>query len=105
MQNKGLYVEYEDLGRFNITLDSADIGKFKVPTLRNVGITAPYMHDGSFESLYEVIMHYEKGGKSNPNKSELIQPFVLTNQEREDLDRKSTRLNSSHVRISYAVFC
>lgn len=85
MQNKGLYVEYEDLGRFNITLDSADIGKFKVPTLRNVGITAPYMHDGSFESLYEVIMHYEKGGKSNPNKSELIQPFVLTNQEREDL--------------------
>src|SRR5690554_6376218 len=85
MQNKGLYVEYEDLGRYNITLDSADIGKFKVPRLRNMGITAPYMHDGSCESVYEEIMHYEKGGKSHPNKSELIEPSVLTNQEPEYL--------------------
>lgn len=85
MQNKGLYTVYKDHGRYMVTADSLDIGKFKVPSLRNVSITAPYMHDGSFENLYEVIMHYESGGKANPNKSEHIKPFTLTDTERGDL--------------------
>ena len=85
MQNNGLYSVYEDPGRYNVSADSLDIGKFKVPSLRNVSITAPYMHDGSFENLYDVIMHYETGGKPHPNKSQHIKPFTLTVEERSDL--------------------
>ncbi len=50
----------EDQGRFRISGDSMDIGKFKIPSLRNVGITAPYMHDGSFENLSQVLDAYQK---------------------------------------------
>jgi|SRR5690554_815524 len=85
MQNNGLYINYEDPGHYNVSADSLDKGKFKVPSLRNVFITSPYMHDGSFESLYDVIMHYETGGKPHVNKSQHIKPFVLTDQERSDL--------------------
>lgn len=85
MENNGLYLVYKDEGHFNISFDSLDIGKFKVPSLRNVSVTAPYMHDGSLDNLYEVIQHYESGAKNHPNKSKEIQPFTLTKQEREDL--------------------
>lgn len=85
LENNGLYEEYPDPGHYLISADSSDIGKFKVPTLRNIEITGPYMHDGSFETLEEIIKHYESGGKNHPNKSELIQPFDLTDQERKDL--------------------
>ena len=51
-----------------VTLDPKDKGAFKVPTLRNVALTAPYMHDGSLKSLEAVVDHYIKGGFDNPNK-------------------------------------
>jgi cytochrome c peroxidase len=85
LENNGLYSVYKDFGRYNITGDSADIGKFKVPSLRNVSITAPYMHNGEFKNLSDVIQHYETGGKLHPNKSHHIQAFYLTELEREDL--------------------
>lgn len=85
LENNGLYKIYQDAGYYNISADSSDRGKFKVPSLRNVALTAPYMHDGSFENLSEVIQHYAKGGKSNPNKSKEIQPFELTKQEKQDV--------------------
>ncbi|HNQ13863.1 MAG TPA: cytochrome c peroxidase [Bacteroidia bacterium] len=53
-------------GRYIITGNSFDLGKFKVPTLRNVELTAPYMHDGRFATLEEVIDHYDHGVKSSP---------------------------------------
>jgi cytochrome c peroxidase len=53
----------EALGRFNFTHDSSDIGKFKTPSLRNVAVTAPYMHDGRFATLEEVVEHYNSGVK------------------------------------------
>ena len=84
LQNNGLYTFYEDQGRYNITLDSSDIGKFKVPTLRNISITDPYMHNGSFETLSEVIQHYSRGGKLHVNKSFLIKSFTLTDKENKD---------------------
>jgi cytochrome c peroxidase len=85
--NNGIYEEYEDPGRWGFTGDSRDIGKFKTPTLRNIAVTGPYMHDGSFTSLREVIDHYESGGKNHPNKSVLIRKFPqqLSEQEKEDL--------------------
>jgi cytochrome c peroxidase len=84
-ENNGLYKNYPDPGRFRLTGEVSDSAKFKVPTLRNIELTAPYMHDGSIETLEEIIMHYESGGKNHPNKSEMIEPFVLTETERDDL--------------------
>ncbi|MBX9851082.1 MAG: c-type cytochrome [Cytophagaceae bacterium] len=68
-QNKGLYEDYPDQGRYKITYLENDKGKFKVPTLRNIALTGPYMHDGSIKTLEEVVRHYNNGGKNHPNKS------------------------------------
>lgn len=74
-------------GLHQFTHQSADVGKFRAPTLRNVAITAPYMHDGSIQTLDEVIDHYAAGGRasSNPNKSPVIKGFSITAQEKRDL--------------------
>ena len=84
-ENNGLYEEYEDIGRFRITQDSIDLAKFKIPSLRNVALTAPYMHDGSMETLKEVVSHYTNGGKNHPNKNAAIRPLNLTATEQDDL--------------------
>jgi cytochrome c peroxidase len=66
--NNGLdAISTTDLGIFETTSNSNDIGKFKVPSLRNIGVRAPYMHDGRFESLEEVIEHYSSGIQNHPN--------------------------------------
>jgi cytochrome c peroxidase len=81
--NVGTAMDYgSDPGRQRITLLAADEGKFKVPTLRNVALTAPYMHDGSMTTLGEVIDHFASGGLPHPNRSELMQPFTLTTGEK-----------------------
>lgn len=74
-----------DPGRERITLDPADRGKFKVPTLRNIAVTGPYMHDGSKSTLEEVIDHFIGGGVDDPNKDPLVRPLVLSTQQRADL--------------------
>lgn len=84
-QNNGLYEVYADAGRKRLTLLDADEALFKVPTLRNVGVTAPYMHDGSLKTISAVVEHYISGGKNHRNKSELIKPLILNNQEKNDL--------------------
>lgn len=83
--NNGLYEEYSDQGRFRVTLKEEDKAKFKVPTLRNIALTFPYMHDGSLPDLLSVIRHYESGGKNHVNKSKLIEPFQLTELEEKQL--------------------
>ena len=86
-ENNGVYEDYgQDKGRFRIKGDTLDIGRFKVPSLRNVALTFPYMHDGSMKTLREVIEHYEVGGKSHFNKSNSIKPFTLTDSEKVDLE-------------------
>ena len=84
-ENNGLYEQYDDAGRFRLTQNLEDIGKFKVPTLRNIAFTAPYMHDGSQRTLEEVVEHYNKGGIANPWLSDKITPLNLTAQEKLDL--------------------
>jgi cytochrome c peroxidase len=90
-KNIGLYDErqFMDKGRYDATKDPQDLGKFKVPGLRNVEITAPYMHNGMFSTLEEVVDYYD-----NPYKfvakpinmdSLLIRPLNFTLQEKEDL--------------------
>ncbi len=84
-KNNGLYTVYADSGRARATNLPADKDVFKVPTLRNIELTAPYMHDGSIATLEDVVEHYMSGGKAHPNKSELIKPFALTKREKADL--------------------
>ena len=81
-ENNGLYVDYEDKGRSRITLLAEDEGKFKVPTLRNIEKTAPYMHDGSLATLEAVIEHYNSGGQNHFNQSEFVKPLNLNEQEK-----------------------
>jgi cytochrome c peroxidase len=74
-----------DAGRFEVTKNNADRGKFKTPTLRNLTQTAPYMHDGSDATLAEVIDFYDRGGIANSNLSPEIKPLKLSAQEKRDL--------------------
>jgi len=102
--NNGLYnvagkfsYPSDNLGLYEHTHDPADIGKFKPPSLRNVAVRAPYMHDGSLKTLDDVLDHYAHGGRAirkgpnagdgskNPNKSSFVSGFTLTSQQRADL--------------------
>ncbi len=74
------------LGRFLITKKEPDIASFKTPNLRNVLVTGPYFHDGSQETLWDVMDHYNKGdGLQNPYLDEDIQPLALTEGDIDDL--------------------
>lgn len=84
-ENNGLYELYNDIGRKRLTDLDEDEAHFKVPSLRNVGLTAPYMHDGSISSLDEVIDHYNSGGRLHKNKSKLVQPLNLTIDDKKAL--------------------
>lgn len=75
----------EDLGRYNVSRRERDKGAFKTPTLRSVTQTAPYMHDGVFKTLEEVIDFKDKGGIANPYLSPLMKPLGLTAEEKADL--------------------
>jgi cytochrome c peroxidase len=100
--NTGLYnvagsYPQPNVGIFEFTKNPKDMGKFKAPTLRNIAVTAPYMHDGSIATLDGVLDHYAAGGRSifvgpysgigreNPNKDPLIAGFSLSAQGRADL--------------------
>jgi cytochrome c peroxidase len=84
-------------GIYELTHDARDVGKFKAPTLRNIAVTAPYMHDGSVATLDQAIEHYAAGGRTvadgpyrgvgrdNPNKSATIRGFTVTADQKADL--------------------
>lgn len=90
-RNIGLYNgrDLHDTGRFAITGDSTDLGKFKVPGLRNVALTAPYMHNGMFKTLEAVIDYYDQPNLFQPHAigrdTLLAQPLGLTTEEKMDL--------------------
>jgi cytochrome c peroxidase len=84
-------------GIYEVSRNPEDVGKFKAPTLRNIAVTAPYMHDGSAATLEEVIAHYAAGGRTiaggpyrgighdNPNRSPTVRGFTLGPEQRDDL--------------------
>ena len=78
----GMEAEQPDSGRFAVTNDPADIGRFKTPMLRNVALTPPYLHDGSAETLMDVIDVYNMGGTPNPHLDPLMLPLNLTRARR-----------------------
>ncbi len=81
----GMQSSKPDLGRFDVTKEDKDRGAFKTPTLRNVALSPPYMHDGSQQTLEEVIDWYDKGGHRNEWLSDKMKPLNLTDQEKVDL--------------------
>lgn len=83
--NNGAFETYEDKGLYRISFDSSDIGKFKILSLRNVALTYPYMHNGSYATLDEVVEHYNRGGYQHPNQDDRIKPLYLTEEEKADL--------------------
>ncbi len=87
------------LGRFLITKKEKDIASFKTPDIRNVLVTGPYFHDGSQETLWDVIDHYNKGdGLQNPYLDEDIQPLALTENEIDDLVNFMASLTSANYK-------
>jgi cytochrome c peroxidase len=74
-----------DVGRYVVTKDSKDWGAFKTPTLREIANTAPYMHDGSLQTLDDVVEFYNKGGIPNKNLDEKLKPLRLSEQDKRDL--------------------
>jgi cytochrome c peroxidase len=115
--NTGLYnlagtLSYpaSNVGAYEYTKIGADVGKFKTPTLRNIAITAPYMHDGSIATLEAVLDHYAAGGRTiesgphagvghdNPNKDPLIAGFSLSQRDRADLIAFLESLTDEEVR-------
>ena len=83
--NNGLYAQYDDPGRMRLTGLVSDMAMFKIPGLRNVALTAPYMHDGSLATLEDVVQHYNEGGHGHPNQSPLVKPLGLSSAEINDL--------------------
>ncbi len=81
----GMAAAKPDLGRFEVTKQEKDKGAFKTPTIRNVALTAPYMHDGSQKTLEEVVEWYAKGGHPNPTLDAKMKPLKLTDQDKKDL--------------------
>ena len=80
-----IQTDMSELGRFLVTKNRGDIGAFKTEQVRNVGITAPYMHDGSLRTLWDVMDHYNKGGETNPYLDGGIEPLNLSEHEIDDV--------------------
>ncbi|MGB5491558.1 MAG: hypothetical protein WBM76_12095, partial [Woeseiaceae bacterium] len=93
---EGAYPE-DNTGLFDMTGERRDMGRFKAPSLRNIAVTAPYMHDGSVATLGDAISHYSRGGRLieqgeyagdgrlSPYKSEFVTGFELSDEQSRDL--------------------
>lgn len=89
--------DFSKLGRFAVTRKQVDIGAFKTPTLRDVELTSPYMHNGSLKTLIEVVQFYNRGGSSNSNLDKLMEPLHLSDSELNDLVQFMRALTSNDV--------
>jgi cytochrome c peroxidase len=83
--NTGLDPVTTDPGRIAVTERPLDDGKFKTPSLRNIALTAPYMHDGRFATLRQAIDHYNSGSQGHPNQDPLMRPLGLSEGDIGDL--------------------
>lgn len=88
---------FSDLGRYLVTRQAKDIGAFKTPTLRDIELTAPYMHEGSQKTLLDVVRFYNRGGDVNPHLDKRIRPLNLTDEEMNSLVEFMRALTSDDV--------
>ena len=106
-----LETEFGELGRFIVTHNMHDIGAFRTPMLLNVGITGPYMHDGSFKTLWDVMDHYNAGGEPNLFLDGGIEPLNLTERQIDQIvaflftltDVRFAKENDRHYREQFAL--
>jgi cytochrome c peroxidase len=106
-----LETDMSELGRFLVSKQREDIGSFKTEQLRNVGLTAPYMHDGSLHTLWDVVDHYNKGGETNAYLDGGIEPLNLSENEINDVvaflfaltDRRFSAQNEAAFREQQAL--
>jgi cytochrome c peroxidase len=91
----------KDAGRYNVTGEESDFGSFKTPSLRNVALTSPYMHDGSFPTLESVVEFYNKGGNANKYLDPLIKPLHLNSCEKHDLIEFLKTLSDDNLAKTY----
>jgi cytochrome c peroxidase len=106
-----LQTDMSELGRFLVSKQRQDIGSFKTEQLRNVGLTAPYMHDGSLHTLWDVMDHYNKGGETNTYLDGGIEPLNLSESEINDVvaflfaltDRRFSAQNEAAFREQQAL--
>lgn len=88
---------FAELGRFLVTKQPKDIGAFKTPTLRDVELTTPYMHNGSEKTLIDVVRFYSRGGNANAGQDEKMRPLNLNEEEMNDLVEFMRALTSNEV--------
>jgi cytochrome c peroxidase len=100
----GMDKEKPDLGRFDHTKDPADHGRFKVPTLRNIAETPPYLHDGSEKTLMDVVNYYNRGGVPNTELDPLMVPLHLAEREKVDLVAFLEALTGPVARVDVPLF-
>ncbi|MHC4875722.1 MAG: cytochrome-c peroxidase [Planctomycetota bacterium] len=81
----GMDAKEPDVGRYAVTRDDKDWGAFKTPTIRNVALSAPYMHDGSLKTLADTVEHYNKGGTPNKNLSDKVKKLNLNKKQVKDI--------------------
>lgn len=81
LEELALNTDMSELGRFMVTKNRSDIGSFRTSMLLNIGITQPYMHDGTLETLWDVMDHYNKGGEPNPFLDGGMDPLALTEEQ------------------------
>ena len=89
---------FSELGRYLVTRQPKDIGAFKTSPLRDIELTAPYMHNGSEKTLLDVVKFYDKGGEPNPNLDGGMRPLKLTDKEMDDLVELMETFTSDDVR-------
>jgi cytochrome c peroxidase len=87
----------DDDGRFEVTHKAAERWAYRTPTLRNIALTGPYMHDGSLATLEDVITYYQHGGIENPGKDKLVRPLTLSAEEQRNLAAFLRSLTGSNV--------
>ena len=89
--------DFSELGRFLVTRQTADIAAFKTSTLRDIELTRPYMHNGAFKTLLDVVRFYNQGGEKNPYLDKKMQPLGLSDAEMSDLVEFLRSLTSDDV--------
>jgi cytochrome c peroxidase len=90
----------EDVGRFSQRKLAIMKGAFKTPTLRDIALTAPYMHNGAYKTLEEVVDHYERGGDVKDNLSPNMKPIRLTAQDKADLVEFMKSLSGDPMQVT-----
>ena len=92
-----------DKGLYNVSHNMSDFGKFKTPSLRDVALTGPWMHNGMMKNIKDVIRHYNKGADGNGSSDKLVKMLYLREKEQDDLESFIKAISASPVEFKKPV--